>query len=88
MTVALTDSQQVVLTVLWDRARSGEASGTAGQIAQQTAWPGGQTYGVDRARRILGELRRGRTRRVRTAGGYASERVDAPTTNSNPHQEG
>ena len=63
--IALSEEQGVVLTVLLDRERRGDGPGTAEEIAAGTAWPSCRTYGVDRTRRVLGELRRlGLARRI------------------------
>jgi hypothetical protein len=52
----MTDEQSIVLTVLGDRARRGEAPATAEEIAELTRWPGARTFGVARTRRILRQL--------------------------------
>jgi hypothetical protein len=55
--IGLSDDQQIVLTVLGDRARRGEEPAVVEEIAAATAWPGARTFGVQRTRRILRELR-------------------------------
>jgi len=57
------------LTVLQDRERRGEDSGSVEEIAHGTAWPGERTYGIERTRRVLHELRNlGLVRRVYSRG--------------------
>jgi hypothetical protein len=68
--VVLSREQQIVLTVLGDRARRGEGPAAVEEFAAATAWPGARTFGVDRTRRILRELREaGYARRHATRAG-------------------